>query len=289
MFRRISNSWELAKASASVLKSDRKLLVFPLISSVAAMIVCVSFWVPFYSFLISNHLSHQQTDRVFHSPLAYGLTFSFYLVEYFVIFFMNTALVSAAIARLNGESPTVADSLRLAARRADAILGYAFIAATVGMVLRVIAERTGVIGRVVTGLLGMAWTAATYLVAPVLAAERVGPIGAIRRSAGLLKQTWGEQIVGNAGIDTVFGLFILAVMVIVGAPAMWLFAAGLWAAGIALLVLLLIAVLLSALVAAALAGIYSAAVYKYASGGFVGGPFSEDQMRAAFRPKRRRR
>jgi hypothetical protein len=34
---------------------------------------------------------------------------------------------------------------------------------------------------------------------PVLAVEEIGPIEAVKRSASLLKRTWGEQIAGNLG------------------------------------------------------------------------------------------
>ena len=43
MFDRFANSWQLVKYSAAVLKQDRELLVFPLISSIAAFFVVLSF------------------------------------------------------------------------------------------------------------------------------------------------------------------------------------------------------------------------------------------------------
>ena len=43
MFATLSRSWSLIKASASVLRSDSELLVFPLISSVATLLVAASF------------------------------------------------------------------------------------------------------------------------------------------------------------------------------------------------------------------------------------------------------
>jgi hypothetical protein len=39
MFAKFSRSWELVKASAGVLRSDKELLVFPVISGIAALIV----------------------------------------------------------------------------------------------------------------------------------------------------------------------------------------------------------------------------------------------------------
>ena len=128
------------------------------------------------------------------------------------------AVVAGALIRLEGGEPTLGDGFAAAFDRLPAIIGYAAIAATVGMVLRYISERTGFIGRLVLGGLGVAWSLATFLVAPVLVVEGVGPIQAITRSASLLRTTWGEQVAGNVGISLVFGLAGVAVMVLAGVP-----------------------------------------------------------------------
>jgi hypothetical protein len=46
MFEKFSRSWELVKASGSVLATDKQLLVFPLVSSIATVIVCLAFILP---------------------------------------------------------------------------------------------------------------------------------------------------------------------------------------------------------------------------------------------------
>ena len=46
MIKRISNSWDLVKASADVLRADKELLVFPGISAALVLIVTGSFIVP---------------------------------------------------------------------------------------------------------------------------------------------------------------------------------------------------------------------------------------------------
>jgi hypothetical protein len=202
-----------------------------------------------------------------------------------VIFFANTALVGAAMIRLRGGDPTVADGFRIASQRLGPILGYALISATVGMVLRAIAERAGFLGRIVISLIGFAWNVATYLAVPVLAAEDVGPVDAIRRSAELLRRTWGEQIVGNAGMGAVFGLLTFGLF-LVGIPLIALAVALKSVAGIVMVVaLLILAALALGVISSTLSGIYSAAVYRYAAEGEVGGAFSAEMVQGAFRPR----
>ena len=278
MFRRIATSWELIKASAAVLAADKELLVFPIVSAIGALVVTATFALPM---LLADF---------FDSVVAGGATavgvvvaFLFYLVQYFVIFFSNSALVGAAMIRLRGGDPTLKDGFRIASGHAGSILGYAVIASTVGMILRWISERGSFLGRLVASLLGFAWNTATYLVVPVLVIEGIGPLDAIKRSVDLLKRTWGEQIAGNLSIGLVSGLVALLVF-LVGVPLIALAAS---AEAVALIILLVIgmvvALLLLALVSSALSGIYAAAVYHYAVTGEVSDYFREDLVRGAFR------
>lgn len=276
MFDRISRSWTLVKASASVLRSDKELLLFPVISSIATLLVAATFLVPVIGL------------RLFEGgeigPLGAVLGLLFYLAQYFVIFFFNTALVGAAMIRLEGGDPTVADGLRIARSRLGAILGYAVIAATAGIVLKLLGERAGVVGKIIINLVGMAWTLATFLVVPVLVARDVGPMDAVRESVQLLKRTWGENVVGNLGIGAAFGL--ITALVVVLAMGLTFGAALVGGAALAITAgaLGLLAIALVAVVQAALSGIYSAALYRYAVDGQAPAGFGGGELAQAFRP-----
>lgn len=277
---RLAQSWALVKASAAVLRSDRKLLVFPLLSGVCTLLVVASFLVPL---VLGGAFAH--LDDGAPPPWTWPLAFLFYLSQYFVIFFFNAALVGAARIRLDGGTPTVADGLRLAVSRWQDILGYAAIAATVGLILRMIEERAGFIGRWIVGLIGVAWTVATFLAVPVLVNERLGPVDAVKRSAELLKRTWGENLAGNIGIGLVFGvLFVAWAMLGVG-----LFTA--LAGERSLLAMALVGVvfvlgmLLIGVVQSALQGVYAAALHRYAETGSAGSGFDGALVEAAFKPR----
>lgn len=274
MFQALSRSWSLVKASAAVLRSDSELLVLPLLSSIAALLVAATFLLPVLSL------------RVFEGgeigPLGALIGFAFYLCQYFVIFFFNSALVGAAMIRLQGGDPTVADGLRIATGKLGAILGYAAIAATVGLLLKIISERSGRIGRIITGLLGTAWTFATFLVVPVLVTRDIGPLDAVKESAVLLKRTWGENLAGKVGIGAAFGL--LSFMVVGSGVALALLAAVNGAVGLAIAigVLAVLALILLSVVQAALSGIYAAALYRYAVDGHAPAGFEGAMLGSAF-------
>ena len=260
---RFSRSWALIKASAGVLRADSELLVFPLLSLVATMLVVASFVAPL---LIFGDPNAAQLREEGITPLGAIWLFGFYLCQYFCIFFFNSALVGAAMIRLDGGDPTLSDGLRIAWSRIGAIFGYAMIAATVGLLLRGLQERAGWIGRWVVGLLGVAWTVASFLVVPVLVSQSIGPIDAVKRSAQLLRKSWGENLIGNGGIGLVGGLLMVLVVLSGGGLAIFALVNKQVGLAITLGVLTAIAAVLLGLIQAALSGIYSAALYRHAEG-----------------------
>jgi hypothetical protein len=278
MAGRFSNSFALVKASANVLKLDKELMVFPLMSGIATVLVAASFIAPI--FMIGPEIFVEGESA---SYAAYVLGFAFYLVQYFVIFFFNAALVGAALIRLDGGDPTVSDGLAIASKRMGSILGYAAIAATVGMVLRFIAERAGFLGRIVTGLIGLAWTLTTYLTVPILVTKDIGPVDAVKESVAVFKRTWGEQVVGNFGMSVAVTLMAIS-WTCVGFLMMFL-TSPLGAYGVVPVVALwVLGYVFLALFASALNGIYTAALYRYAITGDAG-YFDADILGNAFRPK----
>ena len=280
---RFARSWALVKLCWRVLQQDKELIVFPIISTIGVLIVTASFIIPGFFSGFWQDVSDNGVGVSF-----WVLVVLFYLVEYLVIVFFNAALVSAAIIRLGGGDPTLGDGLRGAWSHIGAILGYAAIAATVGLALQMLRERAGFAGAIIAALGGMAWTIITFLVIPVLVVEGVGPITAIKRSAGLLKKTWGEQIIGSAGIGLVFGLISLAVAVIGIGLGVLVMSAGIAVLGIAVIAVAVIAIIVISLLGATLRGIYSAALYEYAVGGETGA-FDHETLAGAFQPKPSRR
>ncbi len=283
MFERISNSWRLVKASYAVLQADKELIVFPIISFIGMIIVSAVFFLP----MLAAGMLDSVDSREGLSIVSYIVLFLFYVVTYTVIIFANTALIGATMIRLRGGDPTLNDGFRIASERFGKILGYALISATVGMILRALSEKTGLFGQIAIGFVGMAWNLATFLAVPVLVAEDVGPIEAVKRSTALLKQTWGEQVVGNFGIGMVFGLLTVGGVLLIGAPLMAIGASidspALIMLAVALTIVFVMAI---SLVGSTLSGIYQAALYRYAVDGEVGEFFDTELIKGAFKPKR---
>jgi hypothetical protein len=276
MFEKFSRSWELVKASAGVLRSDKELMLFPLISGAATLVVMATFLIPVFAL------------RIFESGIGVGgvvLGFLFYFCQYSVIIFFNCALVGAAMIRLDGGDPTLRDGFDAAKSRLPSILGYAAIAATVGVFLQALKNKdNNFIVRLIGSGLGAAWTLATFLVVPVLVSRNIGPIDALKESVGLLKRTWGENAIGNVGIGAAFGL-ITFLFLLVGAGLTFLAYQVSLPLAIGVGAIFLLGVLLLGIYQAALSGVYSAALYRYAVSHEAPAAFRGAMLEDAFRNK----
>ena len=267
---RIKRSWELAKASLNVLKQDKELLVFPLISGVVMFFITLTFLVPT---LVGNVLDSILARGM---PIfGYVVLFLFYLVQYTVVYFNSTALVGAAMIRLRGGDPKVKDGFNIAVSRLGPIFGWALLSATVGLVLNMLsnnAKKKGRgVGSFIASLLGAAWNVVTFLVVPVIAVEGLGPVQAVKRSWNLLKRSWGEQIAGTLSIGLVFALVGIGGGLFLGGIGV----------GLTILlesilpiiffgILIVIFAMALSLLSSTLNGIFSASVYAYAAEGQVG-------------------
>ena len=279
MFQRLSNGWELAKQSYRVLMLDKELLVFPLFSGIACMLVLASFSVPLlYSEFGQSLLENEQGAE---NPLAWVILFLFYLVNYFVIVFFNSALVACALIRFKGGDPTVGDGFRASMQRLPVIFAWAAASATVGIILKAIESRSERAGQIAASLLGAGWAIATYFVVPVLVVEKLGPIDAVKRSCGVLKKTWGESIGANFGIGAiVFVASFLCIIPLMG--GFFLIAQGNVALGVALAIFAFVALMIVSLVSSALNSIILAALYLYAAEDQVPQQFDDGMMAHAF-------
>ncbi|HMO35906.1 MAG TPA: DUF6159 family protein [Gemmatales bacterium] len=282
MFESWNRSWEMITQSYAVLKRQKTLVLFPLCSGIACFLVFLSFLTPVVAFPeVFGRGARQAADPEARKWLLMLGGFLFYLINYFIIIFFNAALCACAVLHFKGVEPTLGDGLAAASRRLPQIAGWALVAATVGIILRSIQERSEWVGKLVIGLIGLAWTVVTYLVVPILAIEGLSPIDALKRSSTLMRRTWGEGITG--GIT--FGLIGFLIML----PGFLLFAGGIFlimSAGVyapVLLVLAVVYLITAAIILSTLKQIYLSGLYLYAAEGQMPAGFTPEMVQGAFK------
>ncbi len=212
-FTRLSNGWELAKISFDTINKNRSLLLFPVFSVISFVLVLATFGGGSY-FLLGDEIRamlDSENEQV-GKALGLGLVFVYYLINFFIIVYFNSALIYCAVKILNGEETSLGEGISFANSRLGKIFGWAVLSATVGTLLQLL-HNTGKIGEFVSSLIGIAWSVLTFFVVPVLIFEDKGVIDTVKESGRLMKQKWGESLAANVS----FGVFhFLGIIVAIG-------------------------------------------------------------------------
>ena len=271
----LSRSWELGRTSWRVLRKDKELLWLPVLGGGSCLAIA---GIVFGIITLIDYNPAVGWADFEPSGGSVLLVILGVLAAVMAVYFFQGALVAGARQRLGGGDPTVASAIRRAWRCVFAIAAWAVVALVAGLIMNVIQtiarDRAGFVGALVGGLLDLAWRVLTFLAMPVLIAERVGPFAALSRSKQLLRATWGENLLAQAGLSLVG-----VILMIPGAVVLGLLIGPIGIFGIILGGLLII---VGAVVAAALSGVYQAALYEYATTGEAPAEFAQANLGGSF-------
>ncbi len=276
---RFRQGLELAGISWRTIVSDKSLAVFPVLGAISAVALTAAFVIPGL-FLVS--------DESMGAGGWIGIVL-FVIAAYlaaFVGIFFSVALASCANRSLQGEDTTVREGIAAARQRIPQIAGWAAVTTTVNLIIRAIEARfQGVGGAIVAALGGLAWALVTFLAVPVITFEGTGPWQTLRRSSGLFRQRWGQQVVGlgvTTGVIALFGILPGIVAVFFGIALLP------GAVGIVLITLGALAILIGSILSATLSQVLAVALYRFAADGVAVGPFTEAQLNSVVQPRTRR-
>jgi len=280
MLTTIRRSYAIFVQSLGVLRQDKEILLFPILSGLFTLVAMAGL---IFGGVVTGFFQRlaESGDRSLEGNLlGYGALFVWYFVSWFIVLFFNVGVVACARIRLEGGDPTVADGFRAARENLKAIVVWALISATVGLILRMIAERSKLIGALIAKFLGAAWAVATYFVVPVMIFEKSGPRESMKSSTEMISRTWGESLVAAAGVG------IMIMLLGIGGLAFpilgFLISATAAVVGLGVMVLYWIAL---AILSSALTGIYRTGLYLYVKDGRQIPGFDDGFARTAFATK----
>ena len=280
---RIKRGWRLSKQSWAVVKSDKSLLAFPIISVVAAIVTMIIFFGGGAGMAVAIGSPWAALPLVIIG--VYLLTV--------VGVFASVALASCATEALEGRDTTVAQGISAARGRMKLIFAWAAVALFVGILISAIQSLLqevagGLASAIVGGLAGFAWAVATFFVIPVIAIDGLGPKEALKTSAHVVKEHWGEGVVGSSAIGLItFFVAILPALVIMFLGYVLL---GSSAVGGGLLIAVGVLVFVIALLfQTTLMAVFRVALYRYATDDKVLGGFDREGLESAFVAKKGRR
>lgn len=251
----------IGKAALRVLRARPRLVLFPLLA-VAVNLTLVLMLLPGL---------REPED---------GITLALiYFLGHGVVIFFTAGLTCEALRALRGQPTSLAGGLGCASSRIGALVAYAAIESTVGLVVRAV-SRIGprFVGRWLKMLLGDAWALLSYLSMPVLIAERRGSYDSLLRSSELMRRTWGETAISE------FGFRLLCTHLVIALVIICLIVARLINQPFAVVVAILL-FLSGVMIIATLQAIYRAALYIFAAEGVVPDDFDTPEMHAVWRVK----
>jgi hypothetical protein len=275
---KLSNSISLAKESFSVLKQDKELAAIPLVSAITCGVVALAVGGAMLLTVDQVASTVDGQDDFAATPATWVVGIVGLFILGMIAQFFAATLVAGANERLEGGNPTLGSAISKASTRVAPVLGWAALNSTVGVVLNAIRDKAGFIGDIVVGMIGAAWGVVTWLVLPIIIVEGIGPIAAVKRSAVLLKSTWGENLFAQMGLGLVGFLVML--------PGILLFGAVSFAIPLAGIPLLIIWIAVIGSIMSALGAIYRTALYRFAVGLPTGEAFSNAELVGAFAVKK---
>jgi hypothetical protein len=282
----LGTTWQMMKTAAAVLWHNKLLVILPLVAGILTWVLAL--------ILIPGQIGmglEASGDGASGAATADDgpnlvVLFLFYIGSYFVVTFFNSALIECAFQRMTGGDATVAGGLSAATSRIDKIAGWALLAGTVGLVIDQLEKRSKGAKEVIVSTIGFAWSMATYLAVPAMIAQGLGPFAALQESVRLLKETWGEQLIGEISFSALGMLLGVIGFLVIGGiglaaganPLALLSDEPVSPALVTCIVVLVLYLLTLAIVISALSTVYRAALYLYADTGEAPEGFDLDAL-----------
>jgi hypothetical protein len=166
---------------------------------------------------------------------------------------------------------------------------WTLFAGVVGLIIRQIEERLGFIGRIIGRFIGMAWSVASVFVIPLIVQDEknANPIKMLKNSASILKQTWGEALIGYVGMSLASGLILIVSMAgLVSALIVSVMLNTYWLIAIVGMLWIVTMFVLSYLTSVA-GQIYKGALFLYAAKGIVAAPYNQEMLDSAWKYKKK--
>lgn len=212
---KVRNGWKICELSLKVLQSNKKLIIFPIISGIALFVILFSFFIGIGAALDWHF---EMLNRSDHNFMRYLVSFIVYLVSYTVVIFFNIALMHCVKLYFQDQEFSLSIGLRYSLSRLGYIISWAAFAATIGLILKIIQDNLGKLGKILVGILGIAWGVSTFFVVPILAYENKSPWNALKESVQMMKKLWGESL--TAGFS--FGILQFCALVVMTIVALLL-------------------------------------------------------------------
>ena len=289
---RTKTGWLLFKQSMKIIRTNESLVRYVIMSAVMGIGLAIIFGIIFLvgsNTLLVKTVDSAGTTNYSASPAGYVVVFIYYVLAYFIVNLYAAGLVANTIDIFHGQSKPYKEYMKLARSKAGTLFMFSVIEATIGMILRAIAERSRLLGRIIVWIVGAAWSIARLFVIPVIVTTDESAVSSIKTSTLLLKATWGENIIGRLGFGIAtfliyLLLFVIAIPVVIATAALGGVIGA--AVGVSLVV---VAFLVVTIFFSAASSVLNTALFYYAQYKQVPAAYDPELMNSVFVPGKKRR
>ena len=274
---RLKASWLLFKEAWRFLKADTEMLWIPLITAVLNLLLFGTLIAGFGLLIMGGDITLSQEGEP-SSTIELVFLFLCYVIGAFTFALSQAAITNTVYTRVHNGDATLLDSLRAAFSHWFSLLLWSIITSTVGLVLRVIAERSRLGIIIVAAVLGVAWSVLTYFVVPAMVIDKKSAFASIGTSARVFKMTWGETIVSNIGLGLALLVIHLGAIFSVLSLSFLCFAVGLELLVIPILIIYALFIVIMVLIQASLEGVLKTLLYVYAAEGVIPPNFDRELL-----------
>lgn len=289
---RIKTGWLLLKQSLKVLRQHEGLTRYIIVSaffSLVLTIIIVLIFIFGQNMLLASSVTNGIKNYNLTS-LGYLTAFVYYVLAFFIINFYTAGLTANILDLFQGNSHPYGHYMKKARSRGGTIFIFSLIEATIGTILRLIAERSRLLGFIVSKILGTLWSIARLFVIPIIVSSDKNSFAAIKQSILLLKATWGENIVGRA----TFGIIISIVYIFLLLPISFVLiligvSIGHLIGGIIAVILVISLFLVFSIIISAASSVLNTALFYFAQYKMIPPAFDPDLLNSVFINRKKRR
>jgi len=271
----------IVRESWGVLMQNKELAWFPVFSAVASLVALVFMVFIFFFVVMAGDINaFNNISGLASNMITYATLLVYYLVMFFITNYFMAGVYIIVQSQFNGQNLSLSDGIRGANQNIGKIFIWSLISATVGVVLRIISDKSIWLGKLVAWLLGATWALLTYFSLPSLIIGQKSVGESFKESAAIIRKTWGETIIINFGAGLFFtfliiGIIIVCVVILTLVPVFEMF--------VLVGVLFTVSMVGISILSSTLGSIFKLALYQFAITGTVPAGFTTDLVKGAIK------
>jgi hypothetical protein len=286
---RFKTGWLLFKQSVQVLRNNGKLMRYVLMSLLLSLVLTLIFAAIFVADknMLLKTASTSASGSHLLKPAGFVVAIIYYILAFFIVNFYSAGLAANVLDLFRGSAKPYDHYIAAARSRWVPLFTFSVIEATIGLLLRAIAERSKLLGRIIISIVGVMWSLARLFVVPIIVTSDDNAVAAIKQSTKLLIATWGENLVGRVS----FGVIALLAYLVLIPVSILLIILGSVGGGVGIVTAVVLVVLLYAAFAilfSTAGSVLNTALFYYAQYHQIPAAFDPDLINSVFIHRKKR-